>query len=228
MRPLSTNKMMLALLAGTILGIGCQTAPPIAPERKAAIASLKATYEDLKSTGLELESVNSDLDRAPITTDLASWYKDYTRSLDKLESAGRSTERQYWDLDKRRQAFEEAWDVEIAKNPDPQIQETMMQRKVRVAGAFDRVVGDARELRDSFKPYLTDLRAINSALKMDLSAGGINALKPALAKAKSDGHLVTEQLDKYSIELDRLRGRMAATKPSSMPATMMSAPPTTP
>jgi hypothetical protein len=203
-RAATVGLVLMLSLAG-----GCNNMFP-AKETKKAVRSMKETYEYLGRAAEELQGVNSALDRLPTTPDLSAWYKEYTTSEAKLQAAAQDARQRWLDMKDNTQDYIARWDKEIAEaNTTPQVQETMEQRRQRVADSFQKMTDISLQVRDSYQPYVKDLGDIEKALKMDLTQGGVKALEPIIAKTKNDGAVVLERLDALGKELDKLTGRMA-------------------
>jgi molecular chaperone GrpE (heat shock protein) len=198
------------LAAGLTLGLlgGCNNIFP-AKETRKTVRSMKETYEYLGKAAEELQATNSALDRLATTPDLAGWYKEYTGSVKKLQAAAADARERWLHMKDNSESYIARWDAEVAEAKTPQVQETMEQRRARVSASFQKVTDIAVEVRDSYQPYVQGLQDIEKALKMDLTAGGVKALEPTIAKTKADGAVVLQKLDALGIELDKLTGRMA-------------------
>jgi DNA repair exonuclease SbcCD ATPase subunit len=194
--------MLALLLAG-----GCNNLFP-AKETKKAVRSMKETYEYLEKAAGELQATNSALDRLPTTQDLPAWYAEYTRSVDNLQNAATDAREHWQNMKANSEKYIAKWDQEIAEAKNPQIQESMEQRRQRVSAGYQKVTDIAMQVRVAYQPYVQDLADIKRALKMDLTAGGVKNLEPSIAKAKSDGAVVLQRLDELGKELDKLTGRM--------------------
>lgn len=198
----------LCLLTAGIFA-GCQDKAPVKESRK-AVSSMKETYDYLGRAMNELEGVRSLLDRLPTTNDLPGWYKDYTSRVAEMAEAGNRARDRWQDMKARGQEYIAKWEQEAAAVQDPQVKETMEQRKQRVTAGYESAIAIAQELRDSYQPYYAELQALQKALKVDLTPANVKALGPSIEKAKANGATVAAKLDALGKELDKLSGRMSA------------------
>lgn len=211
----SRNAAMAGLIVVAMVVGGCANLPFGVPSTQAS-KSLKDMHDDYIAPAMnELESTRSLLDRVATTQDLPAWLKEYDLAVLKMQfAAGRAKDR--WEhLTKNGDKYIERWDKEIAEMKTSEVKESVEARRARVVTAFEKIKGEAGQARDAYQPYLASLQDIQKALKVDLTAGGVTALKPALDKAKSQGADVTKQVDELGIEIDRLAGRLAAKAPGA-------------
>jgi hypothetical protein len=99
------------------------------------------------------------------TPDLSAWYKEYTTSVKKLQAGAADARERWMDMKDNTQAYIAKWDTEIADAKNPQVQETMEQRRQRVADSFQKMTDISVQVRDSYQPYVQDLQDIEKALE---------------------------------------------------------------
>jgi len=202
----------LCLLA---LVTGCKNQGQ-AKESKAVVSSMKETHEYLAKAANELEGTRALLDRLSSETDLKAWKAEYDKTVDKMQKAAAKARDQWLDMKHNGTAYIERWDQEIAETQSPTVKEGMEARRQRIGAAMDGLITSAQDLRDSYQPYVADLKDLQTALAIDLTPGGVRSQSAAIEKAKADGEVVAKKLDAVGQQLDKLAGRMSPTTSKSM------------
>lgn len=202
---------MLGIVAVVAVLAGCSNMMP-AKDGSKVVRSMEETHKYLGTAAEELQATNAALDRAGTATDLKAWYAEYSKSVAKLQKGAEHARDHWYSMKANNQAYVDAWEKEIGETSNPEIKETMEQRRQRVTERFESVRQIAEKVRDSYQPYVKDLQDIETALKVDLTAGGVKALEPSISKAKADGDVVMKNLDELGIALDKMSGRMSPKK----------------
>jgi hypothetical protein len=91
---------------------------------------------------------------------------------------------------------------------DPQLKQGLQSRRAAVAAQYDAIQSAAQAVRDSYQPFIRDCDEIQKALAIDLTPSGVNAVKPSINRAKSDGERLGQKLDMLGQELDKVIGTM--------------------
>lgn len=208
----------LAVLVLVVMGMmlqGCAL-PGFGVASTKASKGLKEMHDDFIAPAMnELEGTRSLLGRLSTTSDLPAWQKEYDSTVSKMQSAAKRAGDRWQHLTSNAQAYIDHWDKEIATMQTSEVKESVEARRARVVSAFEKIKGEAGQVREAYQPYIASLLDIQKALKVDLTPGGVAALAPAVEKARGQGAEVAKQLDELGIEIDRLAGRLQPKAPGT-------------
>ena len=96
------------------------------------------------------------------------------------------------------------WDKDLAQIQNEDIRNRSEARKSEVASRFYTISQHYDEANTTFRPFLSDLRDVHTALSTDLTVGGLGAIKDTATKANQDAIPVKESLAKLSEEFRSL------------------------
>jgi len=106
------------------------------------------------------------------------------------------------------------WDKESAQIQNEDIRNRSEARRKEVAARFDRISQQYDQTEIAFKPFMSDLRDVQTFLSTDLTAGGLAAIKETVAKATKDAVPLKESLAKLSEEFKSMGLSMEPIAPS--------------
>lgn len=212
---ISRNVALVAMCMMSMVLQGCAI-PGFGVASTKASKGLKEMHDEYVAPAMnELEGTRALLDRLATTNDLPAWRKEFESTVAKMQSAGERASNHWQMLKDNGQAHIDHWDKEIAEMKTSEVKESVEARRNRVVAAFEKIKGEALQVREAYQPYLASLLDIQKALKVDLTPGGVTALKPGVDRAKLQGAEVAKQVDELGIELDRLAGRLQAKAPEA-------------
>ena len=96
------------------------------------------------------------------------------------------------------------WDEELATIQNENLRARGTERKAEVAARFEEVGKRYDAASQAFRPFMADLRDVQTYLSTDLTSGGLAAIKDAAAKANSDAVPLMDALGKLTNEFKAL------------------------
>lgn len=153
-----------------------------AGEMQATANILAATQADVGET---LTALNTLMN--PTGGDLRSKYNAYTKSLDKLRASARKTEDTANDMRKKGEAYFANWNKEIAEIQNEDIRARSQARQAEVNKRFTEISDLYQKAKAEFKPFMTYLNDINTALGSDLTTAGLQSVRDVVASANAEG-----------------------------------------
>jgi aminopeptidase N len=106
-----------------------------------------------------------------------------------------------------------AWDEQTAQIHNEDIKNRSAERKAEMQKKFTEIKMSYTEASESFKPFLSDLKDIQTALATDLTTGGVKAIKGAADKANKDAVPLKASIEKLAGQFKDLGTAMAAAAP---------------
>src|SRR5262249_34516637 len=93
------------------------------------------------------------------------------------------------------------------------IKNRSVERKAEMQKKFTEIKMNYVEASEAFKPFMSDLKDIQTALATDLTPGGVSAIKGAADKANKDAVPLKSSVDKLATQFRDLGASMRATVP---------------
>jgi hypothetical protein len=171
---------------GEIAGRGLQNA---SAEVETETRHIEATLAALK-----------DLVEAP-GADLKPQFRRFSKSLDRLIDSAEKTDKTGKRVELKNAKYFSAWDKEMADIHYGIVRERSEARKSEVTNQLHAVNLRYQELQAVVWPLITYFNDIRAALRADLTAGGLDSVKPIVSNADQNARKVQTSLAKLSNEL---------------------------
>ena len=156
--------------------------------------------------------------------DLATQFKKYSGSVSDLESSAKDISSKVASMRGKGDEYFKAWDEQAAQIKNEDIKNRSAQRKAEMQKRFTDIKMSYTEASELFKPFLSDLKDIQTALATDLTTGGVSAIKGAADKANKDSTPLKVSIDKLVAQFKDLGVALQAAAPPPPPAAQAAAP----
>ena len=196
---------ILPLIAGAALlltGLQANAAGyKLADKAGASIAEFRNEIVDVKK---EVDATLASLDKivAQATVDPRKAFKEFEKNVPRVDSAAAKAKKRAAEMKEKGKDYFNQWEKELAAVNDPDIRKLAEERRTKLQAAFAKIRTSMEPARDQFNTWLTDLKDLQKYLGNDLTIGGIDAAKDLIAKNKSAGLAVQQNLDKVIAELN--------------------------
>ncbi len=196
---------ILPLIAGTALLLTCFHASAagykLADKVGNSIAEFRDEIVDVKK---EVDATLTSLDKivAQATIDPRKAFKEFDKNVPDVDSAAAKAKKRATEMKEKGKNYFNQWEKELAGVNDPDIRKLAEERKVKLEAAFGNIRNSMEPVRDQFNVWLASLKDLQKYLRNDLTIGGIDAAKDLIAKNKSEGLAVQQNLDKVIAELN--------------------------
>jgi len=193
------------LIAGTALLLtGFQASAAgykLADKAGASIAEFRDEIVDVKK---EVDATLASVDKivAQATVDPRKAFKEFEKNVPRIDSAAAKARKRATEMKEKGKTYFDKWEKELAAVNDPDIRKLAEERKATLQAAFAKIRSSMEPARDKFNTWLTDLKDLQKYLSNDLTIAGIDAAKDLIAKNKSEGLAVQQNLDSVIAELN--------------------------
>jgi hypothetical protein len=206
-----TLGLAVALSIGAVVGCAKDTSRERA---ETAITSLKDTRVQLTDAGRQVDVTLAAIDglQAP-NADLTKQYLNYKTQVAKMEDEALAAQNRAAAMRGRAAEYQEKWRDELATVSDPALKAAAEGRAAKVRDRFQNIQARSQETRETYQPFLTQLKDIQKVLTHDLTPESVKVAAPAFAKAKTLGTETKTKIAALQAELDALAGEMSATVP---------------
>ena len=203
------NSIALSAAAITLTGLlGCATGS----SGSDTAAGLTQSASKIEAGKGKIDAVLTNLNdmAANPNSDLTPKFKAFNSALADLESTGKHVTAKVEAMRAKGEEYFKAWDQQLATIHNEDIKTRSAERKASVQARFADIKKSYSDAQVAFKPFMQDLKDIQTALKADLTAGGIGAIQGPVAKANKDAVPLKTVVDKLILQFRELGVAMAA------------------
>jgi hypothetical protein len=184
------------------------------------------TAANIQSTGDRIADLPGQLDNTLASlnglvnqpqADLRPQYKEFAADVAGVQSAAKSLATARSDMAAKQKDYFAKWDQEIAQIQSPDIRARSQARRDAVAQNMTSLKTSYAQADMAFKPFLVDLQDVQKYLSVDLTPGGIAAIKDPVAKANQDVVPLKASLTKLAGDFKTLGDSMSSVTPVTAP-----------
>lgn len=135
--------------------------------------------------------------------DIAAQYGQFTKALASLDSHAKRVRDAAASMQKSGAAYLDQWNEQLAQISNEDIRKRSEKRQADVAKSLENLQSDYQKLADSFKPFMSDLRDIESVLKTDLTGAGLDSIKKIASKVTKQADKIYSLADKVASDFDQ-------------------------
>jgi ABC-type transporter Mla subunit MlaD len=150
--------------------------------------------------------------------DLVPRFKKFNAAVSDLESSAKSVSGNVADMRSTGKEYFQKWDEQLATIKNEDIKSRSVERKNEVQTKFTNIKKTYEETAMAFKPFMAELKDIQSALSTDLTPGGVAALKGPADKVNKDAVPLKASVDKLGAQFKDLGVAMSSGMPQPAPA----------
>jgi hypothetical protein len=192
----------LAIAAGLVTG--CATTGYEKADSTATTLSMSSDMVAKGNVLIDETLVNlNDLVSHP-GPDLHKQFNDFNNSVNELGLTARDITVKSERMKVQGAAYFKNWDNEMAKIKNEDIRQRSEARKNEVSAHFNRITRLYEEAKAAFVPYMSDLRDVQKFLSVDLTSGGLLAIRDIVAKATEHATPLKESIGNLSGEFKDL------------------------
>lgn len=181
--------VLVASMAAAVTA-GCSTS------RQARSADAVASLRDVRTLLERGQGRVDDLQRATLelqgapAADLRKTYERFARAAKDLRSIAASTRSQALSMRKRGTAYLSAWEKEVGRIQNADLQGMSRERQALLSQDFGRVQAAMAALETAYVAYEKDLTDLETFLGNDLTRAGGDLARPHLKKLADDSAAV--------------------------------------
>ena len=181
------------------------------------------TAEDIQSAANRIAALPGKIDGALNALDelvtkpqanLVPQFKAFSGQLADLVTEGKDIMAARHSLADNGKAFFAKWDEQLAQIQNEDIKARSQSRKAEVAQKLADIKRSYAEAEVAFKPFLSDLKDVQKYLSVDLTAGGVAAMKDSAAKASKEAGPLKDSIGKVAADFKALGLAMSAVTPA--------------
>jgi len=197
----------VALFASSFASIAsAQTA------REKLSAALGETNDEIVRTGNTLQSAVKALDALTKQEkgDLQPTFDAFSKAVMDTEASANVTRERVEKMRDNLATFFAEWQTEIGKFADPKVKEKAEKRVASVQKQYQELTSDLAKAGEKFRPLLTDLNSVKTALSKDLTAAGVKSVKSVASKAHSETSALHDDLNKVLKKISETQAKLSS------------------
>jgi outer membrane murein-binding lipoprotein Lpp len=146
--------------------------------------------------------------------DLRPQYKAFVFNLAVVEDAGKEIVDARIELGEKGKAYFAEWDSQLAQIKNENIKARSQSRKNEVAQQLQAIKKSYAEVELVYRPFMSSLKDVQKYLSVDLTPGGVAAIKDTVTKAVADADPLNASLAKLANDFKTLGLAMSSVSPS--------------
>jgi hypothetical protein len=202
----------LAVCAGVLLS-ACRTTAPNYRQAERTGDRITAFRDEAINIQKAIDATAAALDELvdKAHVDPRGPFRQFGRAVEGVEKAHQASVRRADDMRAEGKVFFEQWQKEIATVNNPEVRQLAEERKATLEKTFRDISRVTVEARDDLRPWLNNVRDLQTLLGNDLTIAGIDSARSLIAKTKTEGAKVKLSFDTL---IDELNSVTAAITPA--------------
>jgi len=200
----SQNWTTVALAFALLMGAGCagsksgykqadRTGSRIAKFRSDVVAIKDTVEETVYTLGDVMEQANLDPRKA---------FNQFSKAVDRLEAADEKARRRADQMRAEGKEFFAQWEQEVVAMQNEEIKQLAAQRREELDQAFRNISRVIVDLKDTFRPWMSDVQDLRTLLGRDLTVEGSHAARSVVSTTQTRSAAVQKALDDLVNELN--------------------------
>jgi ABC-type transporter Mla subunit MlaD len=209
LRPGLRSALLFVLAAGLAgcHGPGYRKSDVAAVNTQEAATDVQAEIRDLDLA----TSALSELVNQP-AADAKPQFQRFSTALDQLSDSAKRAASSVERMGRKRTAYFEVWDKEIAAIKDEEVRRRSQSRREEVRQQFETVSRRSDETQKALQPGISYLSDIRKALSTDLTRNGLASMQPMVARANESAATARTSLTQLATDLDALSARTSSSR----------------
>jgi hypothetical protein len=146
--------------------------------------------------------------------DLRPQFKQFNADLAEVESAAKEVGAARRSMGEKGKEFFAEWDKQLAQINNEDIKARSEARKREVNEKMDAIKRSYTEAEMAFRPFFNNLKDVQKYLSVDLTTGGVAAIKETVAKANQEAVKLKASATKLAEDFKALGVAMSSVTPA--------------
>ncbi len=175
----------------------------------ATVASADQSRQELTQAKVEINKALSDLSLINDHVDLKKSYADFSDDLEVVKKRELRVKKEREQTTEDSKAYMAKWQADAGKFTNDDLRRSSIDRQAAVKQEFTEVDKAYQELEESYRPFITNLSEVHSALGSDLTPAAVDSIKPVATNIATDGAKVQEKINAVVKQLDQLNASLS-------------------
>jgi hypothetical protein len=154
----------------------------------------------------QVDSVLHALDKISVEAnrDPRPAYQAFAKAVHRLEVDSIKVRARTQAMRARGDAYFEHWEAYLAGVKNEQVRELAEEHRPDLKRRFEQAQSASQQVREGFRPFLSDLQKLRAVLEADPTLARIDAQKGLILEAKDKGRRVQQGLDRVLAEMNSM------------------------
>lgn len=192
----------LFALVGAVMFTGCQSAKsPALSHASSASESIQSASDTILTARAQVNVVTAALrNLVDRPQDIPAQYKTALAELTKLKADAAKISASADAMRTKGDQYLADWGKQVAAIGSADLRNAAFERRAEVAASLQEIFKSYQTVKAAYVPFQTSLAEIQTVLGTDLSAKGLETVKPFVAKATAEAEPLKAALDKLAGE----------------------------
>ena len=163
--------------------------------RQIVVSSMNQVDATLRS----LDEISAQAHRDPRQA-----YQAFAKALHRIEVDSIKVRARTQAMRARGDAYFEHWEAYLAGAKSEEVRKLAEERRPELKRAFEQAQQASQQVRETFRPFLSDLQKLRAVLEAEPTLARIDAQKELILAAKDKGRQVQQGLDRILAEMNSM------------------------
>jgi hypothetical protein len=220
---MKTKQLLIAVAALTVAAAttfitGCQSAGY--DEGNKTAADIQAAADRIAAVPAQIDAVVASLNdivNKP-AADLRPQYQLFADNVAKVEASAKAVAAARKSMGEKQKEFFAKWDEQLAQIKNEDIRARSQSRKDEVNKHLLAIKTSYLEAATAFKPFMANVKDVQKYLSVDLTTGGVAAIKDTVTKVNESAVPLNTAIAKVAEEFKALGVSMSSVAPQQQVA----------
>jgi hypothetical protein len=217
MKTTQTKIISLNLALAVVLAIMAGCVSKSYDKGSATATALQASADAVAQSSIKVNDVLAALNNLTFKSqgDLRDQYDALVSAAKNLDTANMNLDAKVVQMRDAAAAYAENWTNQLTAIQSPELKQRSTDRMNEVTAKLKDVDSSYEGVKNSFKPFTTDIKDIQTYLGTDLTAGGLNTIKDIVAKTKVDAVPLRDSIKQLQGSFSNLSAAISPVLPSA-------------
>src|SRR5271155_310160 len=208
MKLIATNLALVVLLAGCVSHSYDKGA--------ATSAALKSSADAVAETSAKVNDALAALNNLTFKSegDLRNQFDAFGSAIGNLDKSNDKLASQVAEMQAKASVYFDSWSNQLSAIQSEELRTRSTARRDEVTAKLTDVSASYQGVKNSFKPFVSDLKDIQTYLGTDLTTGGLATVKAIVAKTKEDAVPLRDSIKKLQANFSDLSTALSPMMPS--------------
>jgi len=205
----------LALAAALAAAAGCISKSY--DKGSATASALQNSADAVAQTSSRVNDVLAALNNLTFRSqgDLRNQYDAFVSATKNLDQATQTLDTKVVQMRTAAAVYAESWSNQLAAIQSPELRQRSSDRMNQVTAKLNDVEASYQGVKNSFKPFTSDLKDIQTYLGTDLTAAGLSTIKDIVSKTKVDAVPLRDSIKQLQGSFSSLSTALSPVLPST-------------
>jgi chromosome segregation ATPase len=215
MKTIKLKLIVTNFILAASLGIFAGCASHSYDKGAATATALQSSADQIAESSTKVNDTLAALNNLTFKSqgDLRDQFDAFSSSIKKLDTTTADLDVKIAEMQNKAQAYIDSWNSHMTNIQSEDLRQRSAQRKDEVDAKLKAVADSYQGVKNSFKPFMTDLKDIQTYLGTDLTAGGLASIKDVVSKTKTDAVPLRDSIKKLQSDCRDLSSALSPVMP---------------